>query len=373
MYHNGACMMTNPASGSRKSFHSLTGSLLILLLLLPVTVNAQDPVDLTFGETGAFPWTISGILPGDHGSDFVDLHNNGSESGVVYIWVDNISQFDKYGNTGGGLANYMYFNVSHPNLNSTVILPAHITTFPTAPLLPAYITINQFNAGQTIRLRWTWEFTETGQPQNDAQGNTLRFNISYMLVNFSAPVLPTINPTIAPIVTGGGFPRLAKDPSGLLSGNLPRLNPVQRPLLEAPPQEPPSTEESPAVLPNHGIIMVVAFMVLAIAVLLVSQRKKHPEWKVAAEIFWAIGTVVMVIGIIWQAYLISLQGGRHLTGIHAVAGIVAAIFIISGLVFWVRDRKRPERTDENLVWILVIGVVIILASMLLGFWTVGIS
>ena len=87
--------MTNPASGSRKSFHSLTGSLLILLLLLPVTVNAQDPVDLTFGETGAFPWTISGILPGDHGSDFVDLHNNGSESGVVYIWVDNISQFDK--------------------------------------------------------------------------------------------------------------------------------------------------------------------------------------------------------------------------------------------------------------------------------------
>jgi hypothetical protein len=367
-------MMTNPASGSRKSFHSLTGSLLILLLLLPVTVNAQDPVDLTFGETGAFPWTISGILPGDHGSDFVDLHNNGSENGVVYIWVDNISQVDKYGNAGGGLANYLYFNVSHPNLNSTVILPAHITTFPTAPMLPAYITINQFNAGETIRLHWTWEFAETGQPQNDAQGNALRFNISYMLVNLSAPPLPTINPTPAPIETGGVFPRyLASGPSGFLSGVLQGLNPIQRPDLRAPTQELPETEQSQPVLPNHGIIMVVAFMVLVLAVTLLSQRKKHPEWEVAAEITWAVGTVVMVIGIFWQAYLISLQSGQHLKGIHAVAGLIATIFTISGLVFWIRRKKQPEKKDENLVWILITGVVIILASVLLGFGTVGIS
>lgn len=363
--------MTNPERRIRRFFFPLIGCLFIFLL--PVTVYAQDPVDLTFGETGAFPWTITGILPGDHGSDFVDLHNNGSENGVVYIWVDNISQLDKFGNPGGGLANYMIFNVSHPNLNSTVILPAHINSFPTAPILQECITINQFNAGETIRIRWTWEFLETGQPQNDAQGNTLRFNISYMLVNLSTPALPTINPTIAPIITRGGFPIFATGPSGLLSGNLPGSNPIQRPVLEAPPQEPPSTEESPPVLLNHEIIMIVAFIVLALAVTLLSQRKKHPEWEIAAEIIWAVGTVVMMIGIIWQAYLISLRSGQHLKGIHAVAGLIAAIFIISGFVFWVRERKRPERTDENLVWILITGVVIILASVLLGFGTAGIS
>ena len=90
----------------------------------PLPVFAQGPVDLTFGETGVFPWSVTGILPGDHGSTFIDLHNNGTENGIVYIWVDNISTSDRHGNPGGGLANYMYFNVSHPHLNSTVILPA---------------------------------------------------------------------------------------------------------------------------------------------------------------------------------------------------------------------------------------------------------
>jgi len=57
----------------RLSMFPLAGSLFILLFLLPVPVFAQGPVDLTFEETGVFPLSITGILPGDHGSTFVDF------------------------------------------------------------------------------------------------------------------------------------------------------------------------------------------------------------------------------------------------------------------------------------------------------------
>jgi amino acid transporter len=75
----------------------------------------------------------------------------------------------------------------------------------------------------------------------------------------------------------------------------------------------------------------------------------------------------VVIGILWQAYLISLRSGQHLIGTHAVAGLIAAILVIFGLVFWIRHEKQPEKKDENFVWIPVIGVVVTLLSLLPGF------
>ena len=89
----------NPGIGHRRTLFNLAGYILIILLL-PVPVFAQGPVDLTFGETGMFPWKVSGIMPGDHGSTFIDLHNNGTERGLVYLWVDNISSSDRNGYPG---------------------------------------------------------------------------------------------------------------------------------------------------------------------------------------------------------------------------------------------------------------------------------
>ncbi len=133
----------------------------------------------------------------------------------------------------GGLANYLYFDVSTTNLNSTVILPAHIHSFPPAPLMPDhFIIINPLNAGDTARLNWTWEFKETGLPQNDAQNNTLQFNLSYILVNLTAPVVPNRFPQ------GDHHPIperrivIPQGPSIFDAGSIAALNPFQRPQLE---------------------------------------------------------------------------------------------------------------------------------------------
>jgi hypothetical protein len=201
--------MKNTRSPSGKPW--LFKGLIILFLLLPVQVSADGPVDLSLGNTGAFPWSVSGIVPGSSGSTFIELHNNGTVGGTLYIWVDNIRETDPHG-SGTALGNYMYFNVSHPRLSTSVPLPAHIYAFPSAPMRADYITVYPFPAGQTIKLNWTWEFRETGAPQNDAQEATLRFNISYMLVNVPPPTptptppttFPTPLPPPPPYIGGGG-------------------------------------------------------------------------------------------------------------------------------------------------------------------------
>lgn len=328
----------------RRSWFPLAGFIFIFLLLLPLPVFALGPVDLTFGETGEFPLSITGILPGDQGSSFIDLHNNGTENGIVYIWVDKISNSDRYGNPGGGLANYMYFNVSHRNLNSTIILPARINSFPKAPLLPDdFIIIESFNAGDTIRLNWTWEFEETGQPQNDAQNNTLRFTLSYTLVNLTTPIVPTTVPTVIPPGTSTGQNVMPQGPSLFDARGIPGLNPAQRPQLRAPTEEPPEIEPQQPELPDHGHIMILALIILAIAVTVNTQRKKHPEWKGPADVLLGVGIIVTIVGILYQSYLITIRDGPHLTGAHSVAGLIATILLIPALVLWNRRNNQKER------------------------------
>lgn len=356
--------MRIPGIPYRRSLFPQAGYLFIFLFILPVPVLAQGPVDITFGETGVFPWGVTGILPGDHGSTFIDLHNNGTENGIVYIWVDNISMSDRHGNPGGGLANYIYFNISHHHLNSTVILPAQIDSFPKSPLLPGhFIIIDAFNAGDITRLNWTWEFVETGQPQNDAQNNTLRFNLSYTMVNLTAPIVPTQAPTAAPTGVPPGRSIIPQGPSLYDAGGIPGLNPAQRPQLRAPVEEPMEIEPRQPDIPDHRYLMIIALILLVIAVAVHSQRKRHPGWKVPADILFGAGIAVTTIGILYQSYLISIRNGLHLTTTHSIAGLVATILLIPLLVFWNRQNNQKMSAEKTVLWIFVLWVVIAIVSL----------
>jgi hypothetical protein len=77
--NNGEYIMMIPGLAYRRSLFPLAGYMFILLLLLPIPVFAQNPVELRIEETSIFPWNATGILPGDRGSTFIDLHNNGTE------------------------------------------------------------------------------------------------------------------------------------------------------------------------------------------------------------------------------------------------------------------------------------------------------
>jgi hypothetical protein len=161
----------------------ITASLIIALALInvfPGPVQAQPPVDLELDTAGATPWSISNIKPGDSGTKVVELHNAGDEKGFVTIWISDIVESD-HGGDGAALGDYLRFNVACSRLNTNIALPAAIRGLPQSSNSGNYLRINSLDAGETVTLVWGWAFPETGQPQNNAQGDGLSFTINYMI------------------------------------------------------------------------------------------------------------------------------------------------------------------------------------------------
>jgi hypothetical protein len=173
---------------------------LVLVGLLPTPVQAQEPVNLEIGGEGATSWNIGNIKPGDSGIKTVELRNAGSKKGVVTIWISDIEEVD-YAGDGAVLDDYLLLYLSHERLETNIELPATIHGLPQNPSDPNYVKIISLNPGETIALDWQWEFSETGQPQNDAQGDSVSFTINYLLEE-----LPSGNEVSANGASGVGVP-----------------------------------------------------------------------------------------------------------------------------------------------------------------------
>ena len=164
--------------GIRLALAVILGLALVSFWLIPV--QAQAPVDLVLGGSGATSWNIAKIKPGDSGTKTVELHNAGSSNGAVTIWISNINETD-YAGDGAALDDYLLFNPSCSRLSTNITLPARIRELPQDVSAASYIKINPLYAGESVTLIWQWQFRETGQPQNNAQGDSLSFTINYVL------------------------------------------------------------------------------------------------------------------------------------------------------------------------------------------------
>jgi len=260
-----------------KILQGIVKTLFFILLLLPVPVVAQNSIDLMIGATHSFPWNVSTLKPGSTGTASIDLINNGTMDGTLSIWVSNISQTDAFGD-GAALGNYMYFTVTNPRLVSTLPLPARIDAFPTAPLTGNYLVISPVRPGETIPLTWTWEFVDTGQLQNDAQGDSLKFDINYMLVN-GTPPLPTVVPR--PYSGYGGSSRTFTR-SGLVQNQSPvNVTPTAEVTLPTNPVPNgtfvPLSEKETRILfgPDSWFIVISIGIVILSSILIINSRRKQ--------------------------------------------------------------------------------------------------
>jgi len=344
--------------------------LLLILLVVPGPVVAQGPIDLVFGSSGSIPWNESGIEPGSHGSTSIDLINNGTLAGTLYIWVDNISQTDAFGD-GAALGKYMYFSITHPNLVSTIPLPSRIDAFPTAPWNASYLVISPVRSGEVVTLNWTWEFVRMGQVQNDAQGDSLRFNISFMLVNETFE-LPTPTVTTTPLVISASQHQVGSSSGGTQS------SPNQSPVNSSPTEEitpvtngtlvpTPLIGKSVPGVSDHRYIMFIGFFVLLISFIINSQGKTHPTWVFPAQILWTLGIIITLTGILYEVYSISPIQGQHFGSLHSIIGVVATLVIIFGLVWWSIQEKTLENHKGHYVWVLLLGITLLFVALVLGF------
>ena len=153
---------------------------LALIGFSAMPAQAQVPIDLELGGEGAISWDIGNIKPGDSGTKIVELHNAGSKNGMVTIWISDIEEVD-YAGDDAALDDYLLFNLSCERLRSNITLPATIHELPQSFYSRSQIRIDTLYAYETLTLVWAWEFPETGEPQNDAQGDSFSFTINYIL------------------------------------------------------------------------------------------------------------------------------------------------------------------------------------------------
>ncbi|MFC2020630.1 hypothetical protein ACFLU1_02410 [Chloroflexota bacterium] len=162
---------------------------LSLIGSVPVQVEAAagGPVDLELGGDGATPWGIGDIVPGDNGTQLVELHNAGNTTGFVTVWISDIISTEglnpesETGNTAepGELNNHLLFNISSNRSSTTLNLPATTNQLPQSVSDPNSIVIVPLRSGDTDNLTWNWNLPAlTG---NDAQGDVLSFTITYLL------------------------------------------------------------------------------------------------------------------------------------------------------------------------------------------------
>lgn len=148
--------------------------------------GADAPIDLVMGGQGSLPWSIGSIKPGDRGSETVTVTNAGTATAYLRIWVSGIVLTD-HGGDGAALSKYLLFSLVADGLTTTMDLPATIDRFPQSPSDQGQLVIGPLAGGTSATLRWTWEFVEAGEGQNDAQGDGLAFSISYMLTDAPPP------------------------------------------------------------------------------------------------------------------------------------------------------------------------------------------
>jgi len=178
----------------RKVFRITGESVLILIIALvlfsfpPSPVKAESPpLDLEISAGGAISWSVTGIQPGDSGTESVELRNTGTRDGFVNIWVDDIISNEgenpesETGNTAepGEFADHLLLNLTAKALNTSLDLPVVINELPQSASSYEYIEIIPLKTGDSTDLYWRWELPlQTG---NELQGDNITFTINYML------------------------------------------------------------------------------------------------------------------------------------------------------------------------------------------------
>jgi hypothetical protein len=165
--------------------------LLVISVYLPISstpVKAADVpvIDLELNDGYDAPFAVENIKPGDTGSKSVMLRNVGDLDGQIAIWISNIQEED-YAGDGAHLDDYLDFEVNCAEISTSISMPCSIRYLPDAPMGSDYIWVLNVRAGQTVTINWFWEFRENYQPQNVAQGDTLGFDINYLLGDMPPP------------------------------------------------------------------------------------------------------------------------------------------------------------------------------------------
>jgi len=190
----------------------LVCAMLVLHFTAVSPVKADEGLDLVIDEGLIVPWEINNIAPGSSGVVPVDIRNAGSISGYMAVWIDGITDTEgenpeaETGNTEepGELSQYLTLNISGGNISPYTAspdfeLPIALNEFPQSSIHPLQLSDQPLQVGGTIQLQWEWAIPP--QTTNVIQGDSVSFNIHYILTQDLLVQKPS---TPTPAISGGG-------------------------------------------------------------------------------------------------------------------------------------------------------------------------
>lgn len=163
----------------------------------PIAVHRVSAAgELVISGSGSIPWSITNIKPGDSGTQAVTVKNNSGEQAELTIWVSNIvniegtgTEFEAEPGDEGELAAYLTLEAVSTRISTNITMPALITELPQSASDPNYIMVLSMNANETVSISWDWELlADTG---NIVQGDSLSFDINYLLEGLEATTTTT--------------------------------------------------------------------------------------------------------------------------------------------------------------------------------------
>lgn len=176
-----------------------------LFMYLPQgTVSAVPTVQLNVLGFGSSSWNIGNIKPGDSGTRAVILHNAGSTPGKVTIWVSNVStsksaSVDPKFRGAPRLDKNLTIQLTADGLTSNVRMPVIFENFPKSASAPQQITIGTLPPDGYVDLTWQWSLpARTG---NEVQGDSLSFDINYMIESTAEAPAKPVSPPPPPNLT----------------------------------------------------------------------------------------------------------------------------------------------------------------------------
>jgi hypothetical protein len=338
------------------------------------------PLNLTLGGPGAVSWNELNLAPGDNGTSTVDLHNAGTIDGYVAIWVANITESD-YGGDGAALGTHIYFNPVNGRIGGNTPLPATIHQLPQDSFAPPYLYLRPLHAGETVSLEWQWEFVDTGVPQNDAQGDSLSFDLYYMLTELPPPEIeePTENPMPVPTRSesaGRHHTHTVTLPGGVEVASTPKVSPTSEGInTTSPTPAPTSPQEIPLpadILPMPWLIALLGLLLLAFTLWRATVEEKMSGWLKATGI---AGVLLSMAGAILIPYCAPLPACESLripcSSLSAAAMVFVVMIPLSGYTLrqggaGPSPDQRPLHRGAGRGAVVVMAAVVIFGIMMYG-------
>ncbi|MBP2146060.1 hypothetical protein J2129_001514 [Methanofollis sp. W23] len=311
--------------------------LLAIVLTTPVSAAA---IDLVIDEETAVSWNETGLAPGDEGEGVVMLRNAGNRPGTLSLWVSALTETDA-GGDGAALGRYLLFNLSGEGLESRVTFPAPLAAFPHGPDDPNSIQVSGLGPGESVALTWHWEFLEAHTPQNDAQGDTLTFEVTYHLVE-----VPPTTPSPSGPGDGGKKVRYWFPSATGMDG----VEPENRTVVADGSVVPP-TPAGPLPPADWSLIFHWLPALLGIALLAYTRNKAASEGTLpqGTDTPTFVGMLLVLAGA--GLAVVEIGGWSGLTCVgglcHALAGVLAAGVIAFVLICCCTKKGRAWRSRRS--------------------------